>query len=612
MTPAIGSVSRVARLRTLPVLSLGAALAAAGLYLWLFADGSLNNDEVAYLLQAKAIAHGHLFLPADQQRTWFFAREPVGLVSKYLPLVSAVQAVGLRLTGSVAPTLAALAALVPLVVCRLAREVGLARRDQLAAAALVTLSPVVIMESALPLSYVLFLVLVTTGWWLLVRVGLARAGAPTAGLLGLTAVAAACVRPYDAVLLLGPGLLWAAWQRRRALARLLPALLLGAAPLVAAVLAYDVRATGSALRLPFGLLERHDALGYGPRRLIPEDTLQGFGPLEGLHGLLLHFGWDPLHWYALGLLLVPAAALSWRRSGPAVRVLLVSVAVHLIGYAAFWGPWNFSVLWGRGTRILGPIYAVPLVVPVVLAGLPVLRDWLARSRQLRRLAVVAAVVGVAQLGSAVVQSALDLRRTDAVLAAAGRGRVDGVVRFDVDPAYLGHPVSGLVEGVSLASLAPVPSPGAALPDLLLLPKAVYGNHELTYALVRQQRAQGPSVELAVTLLDRSGGVLVVERAGRTTACALTPRVPVTLTPTGTTGCEGAAVPRDWLRANPARRCRDTSCLVLAVFRSDDSDGLRRRAWRLLRVDTGPDSVATVLDGQQRESSGFGWLRVEPR
>ncbi|HEU0104096.1 MAG TPA: hypothetical protein VFR07_17410, partial [Mycobacteriales bacterium] len=566
--------------RSSPValLSAGAALLAAGLHLALFRHGSLNNDEVAYLLQARAIAAGRLFLdpgvPAEAHRTWFFVERPEGLVSKYLPLVSAVQAVGLRLFGSVVPVLALLAALVPPVVVRLAREVGLDRRAALAATALVSLSPVVVMQSALPLSYVLFLLLVSTGWLLTLRIGLGRAGPWTAAVLGLGAVAAACARPYDTVLLLGPALLWAAWQRRSDLLRLLPALAVGAAPLVAVVLAYNTKATGSALTLPFGLMEPRDALGYGPRRLAPEDALEQFGPLQGLHGLLVHFGLGPLSWFALGGLLLPAAVVAWRRSGPPVRVLLVCAAVQLVGYAAFWGPWNFSVLWGRGTRVLGPIYAVALLVPVVLAGLPVLRDWLRRSVQLRRLAVVSAAVCLAQLGWAVVQSALDVRRTDTVLAVAERGRVDGVVRLDVDPPYLGHPVSGLVDGTTLAGQAPVPPTGAPVPDLLQLPKAVYGFGELTYVRSEQRRVEGATLALSVSLVDRSADVLVVERAGRATACALLPAVAVTLTPTGTTGCDTAPVPAGWPR-NTARRCADTSCVVFAVYRRDDSGDLRR-------------------------------------
>lgn len=73
-------------------------------------------------------------------------------MSNYLPLVSMVFAAGLLLTGSVTPVLALLAAVLPWLVAGLAREVGLRGRQVIVAAALVSLSPVVLMETALPLS----------------------------------------------------------------------------------------------------------------------------------------------------------------------------------------------------------------------------------------------------------------------------------------------------------------------------------------------------------------------------------------------------------------------------------------------------------------------------
>jgi hypothetical protein len=136
--------------RSLVVISVLAALFAGVGYQLLFAKGSLNNDEVAYLLQAKAISRGDLFLavrqPAAAHRIWFFVERPSGLVSKYLPLVSAVFALGLVAVGSVLPVLAALAAALPWLVAGLAREVGLSRRDAVLAAALVSGSPLVLLE----------------------------------------------------------------------------------------------------------------------------------------------------------------------------------------------------------------------------------------------------------------------------------------------------------------------------------------------------------------------------------------------------------------------------------------------------------------------------------
>ena len=597
----------------LPLLGLCAlaALFAAVAHLLLFRRGSLNNDEVAYLLQAKAIAHGHLFLdvpqPAEAFQPWFFVERPVGFVSKYLPLVSALYAVGLLVCGSVAPVLALLAGLVPLLVHALAREVGLERRDALLAAALVSLSPVVLMESAIPLSYLPFLVLVTGCWLLLVRLGTRRAGAGSALLLGLAGTAAACARPFDAVLLIAPGLVWTALARRREL-RLAAALAVGALPLTVAVLVYNTVATGAALTLPFGLLEPRDAIGYGQRQLLPEDAAIGFGPLQGLEGLGLHFGLGSLTWLALGALLVPAAVAAWRGATVPVRVLLASVAVHLLGYAVFWGPFNFSVLWSRGLRVLGPVYTVAVLVPVVIAGLPVLRRWLARERRLRPVVAVAAVVAVAQLASAVFQAAVDDRRTDRLLDLAARASVATPMLLDVDPPYLGHPVNGLVPGTALAAYAPVPAEGAPLPQLLQLPRTVYGVRVLTYALTQEVRTAGPTAALDVSLVDRRADVLVVMRAGRATACRMAAQVPVVLTPTGFTGCDEEPVPARWA-TDYARQCQDTSCLVVSTFREGDDGRMRRRGWRRLPVETGPAGVAVLTDGPVVQSQASGWIRV---
>ena len=106
---------------------------------------------------------------------------------------------------------------------------------------------------------------------------------------------------------------------------------------------------------PFSLFESSDKIGFGVRRLFPEQSAHHFGPLQGLEGVGLHFAVGLLSWAAFGLVLVPAAVVAWRHAPSAVRMLLVASVVELLGYVMFWGPWNFSFLWGKGTRVLGPI-----------------------------------------------------------------------------------------------------------------------------------------------------------------------------------------------------------------------------------------------------------------
>ena len=614
---AVPGSPRRARPYALAVLALFAAVFAVVAHQLLFDQGSPNNDDVAYLLQAQAIARGELFLdappPAEAYQPWFFVERDVGFVSKYLPLVSALLAVGLATTGSVAPVLAVLAALVPLLTAALAREVGLDRRTGVQAAALVSLSPLMLMHTALPLSYVPFVVLVCTSWLLQLRLGLGRAGPVTAALLGLAGVAAACARPLDAVLLLAPGLVWIARKRRDDLVPVAGGLVLGALPLLVAIGAYNTVVSGAPWVLPFSLLEPDDALGYGVRRLLPEDVGTSFYPPQGVQALVVHFGVGSLSWYALGALLVPAAVVAWRRPGTseATRVLLVGVLVLLVAYTAFWGPYNYTFLWKQGARVMGPVYGVALLVPVVLAGLPVLKEWLAARRLVRGLAGLAVLVALTQLVAAVVYATVDARRTDILLRATAGPRAAGSLLINVDPPYLGHPVTGLVAGAALSAYAPVPAAGEPLPTMLQLPRSVYGLRDFVYAVQETVRLEGPEVPVRVSLAGRRSDVLVVERDGRATACDLFRGVDIAVTPTGSTGCTGVPVPAKWTD-NPFRHCPDTSCVALAVFREDGSGLLRRQAWRQLPVANGPGTVALLADGRQLEGVGSGWVSVTPR
>ncbi|MDP9497197.1 MAG: hypothetical protein M3P46_05980 [Actinomycetota bacterium] len=75
-------------------LGLLSAALAAGVHVAVFADGSANNDEVAYLLQAQSLADGQLFpdVPPEGRaaQPWFFVARNGEFVPKYLPLVPAL------------------------------------------------------------------------------------------------------------------------------------------------------------------------------------------------------------------------------------------------------------------------------------------------------------------------------------------------------------------------------------------------------------------------------------------------------------------------------------------------------------------------------------------
>ena len=242
---------------------------------------SIDNDEPLYRLQAQVIAHGHLFpaapAPKGSYVPWLAAVHDGHYVLKYTPLVSAWHAVSYLLTGGFALGLAALAALFVVVTYRLALELLDRPSVALLAAGLTALSPIVVVQSALLLPYLPTLLLLEVFVWMLVR-GTRRASGWSLPLAGLSAATAFTIRPYDTVLFVMPMLGWAAFgplrgRRGQAAGRLV----LGAVLPIAALLAYDVAATGHPFRLPFNALESKDALGFGLRKLYPSDRGHHFG-----------------------------------------------------------------------------------------------------------------------------------------------------------------------------------------------------------------------------------------------------------------------------------------------------------------------------------------------
>lgn len=615
-------------LAALMLFSAGASLL---VFHAVFPHGSLNNDEGVYLLQARALAHGHLFLDLTAQpravQPWFYAVTDHGLVPKYIPVVAGALALGLLLTGSIAPVLAVLAAALPLSTYALGREVGLTRPQGLLAAGLVALSPFAVVQSALSLSYLPFTLLLSLCWLLLLRVAAGRSRGWEAPLLGLLAVVAGCVRPLDAAVLLAlPALhLVRAVHRTGRTRAVVVAVLLGAAPALLALLAYDAAATGSALRLPFGLLEPADALGYGQRKLFPEDVPHSFGPAQGLEAARRHFVLGPLRWFLLGWLVVPAALLSLRDRGRQAarrRLLTVSALLLVVLYCAFWGPYNASLLWG-GTRVVGPIYAFVLLVPLVLAAVPVLTALGRRTPVLLALAVALSLVpNLQQTRASVVQGRTDSRRIAQVLGAVRAARPTSPVLLDVDPPYLGHPVSALqnVPGETAryalsADLVPGPELAADPPLLLQTPGDIYRpGFPLSFALKRQQLTSGPRLSLLVSFAGTApGDVLVVEHAGHPTACPAGPSARLLLAPAmAVGGCAGAFVPAGWYR-EPYRRCPDENCLSVAYYRPGPagSRGAKRLAYRKLAVGTGPDGLLLLTDARTLTSQGADYVTVTP-
>jgi hypothetical protein len=594
--------------------SLLAALVAGFLRLRLYQHGSPNNDEAVYLHQAMGLTHGHLVVPFNgdirARQPWLFAIGAHGYVSKYLPVVAGVYAIGLALFGSVTPILIALAAAVPLLTYRLGRAVGLSAHRAAVGAVLVGCSPAILAEGGLVLSYLPFLVFALACWCaVFAAADSARARARWAAGAALLGALGACVRPLDVVLLLGPTLVWLAWRSRRSLV-VLGAMAAAVAPVGLLVLAYDQHVTGKALKLPFSMLDPNDKVGFGDRRFFPEDVMHHYGFKQALVGTSRHFLIEPSQ-AMFGLLAVLVlAAWAMRPGGPAgerARLLVGCSALTLAAYFCFWGPWHASVYWGW-TRTVGPFYSIALFPPVVLAALRV--PW--RPRTLTALLLLGSLHPAVHSVDVWHRMHRDHRDTTTILAL-----LDPKVPtlLDADPPYLGHPVSGLWQPNTYLASWLSPSRVSNTWRMLVLDSYPYRPvSKPQYDLRQVVVSTGSDVGLQIlrTGKSKTAQLLVISRGGVATAC-LQPvgGVHVDLTATGVTGCTGMPVPHSWAR-RPYRACPDAGCLIVTWFAQTPSGKWRAGPWRRLPVEVANGKVRLVTDGKTLKKSGSGWIAVRAR
>lgn len=580
---------------------------------YLFRNGSINNDDVVYRVQAETLARGELFLdgrdPVQAYQPWFSVPGEHGYIAKYVPVVAGLLAVSVFLVDSSVLSLAALAAAVPLLTYALSRSLSGSRAASVTAAALLASSPLLVVQSGLELSYLPAAVFLM-GFLAALYAGLRHDRLSLLVLAGAALSLLAATRPYDALLLaaapLGWGLLALRPRPWRVRMRAIGAVAVGGLPLAALVLAYNWVATGSPLRLPFALLEPMDRLGYGERKLYPEDLVWQFGPREGLTGVGRHLLGIPA-WTSAGVLLLLLGAVAtwrWWRAGHrfSARASLAGSALFLvIGYTAFWGPWLSAVLWG-GTRWIGPFYVLPVMVPLTILAAPTLLRALARRPRLTGLTLaVTGALSVSQAVSALSANAQFAGQTRAAAAVVADLPADALVLTATDAPYLGHPVAlmrnepGLPSPRYATAIGPddwqtVARAGADRPVFALsLPRAYYSQaSEPPVALTRLARVEGAALDLTIdTRQPPEPGTprehfLVVEHGGAMIRCAVTrgqaersTTVQVRVGADGSlTGCPTSAAPAGWYADGSAhRRCPQTDCISVALLITDPGGGL---------------------------------------
>jgi 4-amino-4-deoxy-L-arabinose transferase-like glycosyltransferase len=341
-----------------------------------------NGDEAVYLLQAESLRSGHLFPPAaDPVRAflpWLSTPSGGHYVTKYTPVFPGFIALSHTVFGSDRAALALTGAAAVIACYHLAREVLGRRRDAVIAAAFLAASPLFAIQSATYLSY-LFNAALLMGFGAALLAGVRRRSRPLLALAGFLLGLAVFARPFDAVLVAGPLLVWWAWSARGRVCRLFAEAAwigLGAVPPLVAMAAYFQLATGSVLRPPFTFVGPNDTLGFGPKRMYagmpfldytPGRALVAFGRLTVLTGF----------WGFGGLLLLGLAVIGFRSLGRGAGRWLALVGVTVpLGYVFFWGSFSSSE-WGGPWRF-GPFYWLPVIIPgsiLAAAGFARLLRW---------------------------------------------------------------------------------------------------------------------------------------------------------------------------------------------------------------------------------------------
>jgi len=359
---------RNAVLLSLMVIAFAIALTVRSTVFTLYSG---NKDEPVYVLQARALAEGHTTLPVYRDlaffQPWFTAVRGGRLVLAFPPGYAAALAVSQRLFGTMLPALGAIAAACVLGMFLFARELTGDRRIALVAAATLTVSPILVIQSGLFLSYLFTLALgLFFGWALLVSVrerrrGMAVAAGAFLGLVFLT-------RPLDAVLWGAPFLAYLVVLHRRELRALVGDLvwvLAGFVPLGIVMLGFNAHVTGSPTLFPVTAVDPLNKLGFGVRRIMPTSPPFDYTVHAAISATSTNLRnlppWAFGSFAGIGLAVV--GAVMWRRT-TWTYLLLGVAATFVVGYIGFWG----LKFMADGSKAIGPQYYIPLFVPIAVLG----------------------------------------------------------------------------------------------------------------------------------------------------------------------------------------------------------------------------------------------------
>ena len=332
----------------------------------LFPHFSSNNDEPIYVLQAQAMRHGHLTLSAtahdDFFRPWMSGREGDHLFLVVQPVLPALLAASDLLFGSMRIALAGIAAGAVIAMFFAVRELLEDDRVALTAAALFTLSPLVVFQSALYLTYVLAVAL-TAVVITLVSQGLKRTSKRRLAVAGLVHGVLLFARPIEGLMLAVVLFLWVG--SREGVARFFRAavvMAVGALPVLALMLAYNRATTGDPIRFPLWAIGGNDSFGFGDRSIAPGAPVVHYGLAEAWLTLRTNLRAFP-HWLFGGIVTVPLASYGahvlWKKNRNSFLLVAAIAIIYPLGYFFYWG--NYLIIAGR--NLIGPHYYLALLIP---------------------------------------------------------------------------------------------------------------------------------------------------------------------------------------------------------------------------------------------------------
>ncbi|MEY2590913.1 MAG: hypothetical protein QOJ67_2897 [Acidimicrobiaceae bacterium] len=537
-----------------------------------FNNLSANNDEPVYVLQADLFRHGHVTLSAPAQgdafRPWMSGRKDDRLLLVVQPVLPAVMAFTDLVFGSTRIALALIAAGAVIAIFSAARQLLRDDRTALVAAAVFALSPLVIVQSALYLSYVFAVLLASTVIALAGRAmdtrrwrWMAAAGF-VQGLLFF-------LRPIEGLMLGLVLLIWMAVSLGAVRLALRNAVVMaaGALPVLALCLAYNLATTGNPLKFPLWAIGGNDAFGFGDRTIAEGGRAIHFGPGESFLALRTNLRAFP-HWLLGGLvslpLLVWGAVILWRTRRKALLMLGSIAVIYPAGYCLYYG--NYLIIGGKD--LYGPHYYLGLLIPATMLMAVAIVDVVRRRALLAALLVPLVILGtVVEAGDKIRRNERvrdDIAREVNAVRSSVRGRAVVVVPDGEDGAYVLHPRGALGNSAELSdvTLFAADLGGRNLELFDRFPdRAVYRLQTVSdgrtarpdVGLLRRVRA--PSLDLTIrakplpdrpvfvtyaAVANQADRVCVVDRAA-TPDRAIAARVRMSPTAVTLLGCEGGDV-----------------------------------------------------------------------